>query len=135
MYPLNCPSARELEPQPLEIPLAPRAFGCNLNVNAVLQISWPEPPALCHATHCSRTMPPAPCPLPRTSGGHFTRRGVPSAAEALNGPPPPAPAPQPLCYLQKFLVPCVKVKYAAPGDAGVGALVPASPSGINDPDY
>lgn len=87
-----------------------------------------------------------PCPKHQRWPPRLPRRGVPSAAEAFNGSPHTAPAPQPLCHLQKFLVPSIKVKYAAPGDAGVGdpsqpcsspgkaAWVPASHSGVNHSD-
>lgn len=94
---INHPSARELKPQQLETPLAQRAFGCNLNINASLRIHWPEPPILCKATHCSRTMSPVPCLVSRTSGGHLACRGLPSAAKAFDRSPHAAPAPQPLC--------------------------------------
>lgn len=87
-----------------------------------------------------------PCPKHQRWPPLLPRRGVPSAAKAFNGSPHAVPAPQPLCHLQEFLVPSIKVKYAAPGDAGVGdpsqpcsspgkaAWVPTSHSGVNHSD-
>lgn len=68
-------------------------------------------------------MPQVLCLVPRTSGGHLTRReDVPSAAQAESIQS--CPISEPFCHPQKFFVPYVKVKYVASGDTEF----PASPT-------